>query len=199
MNMTRTLSVLAPIAMLSACGSTSSDPTSSSFASPTVLGTFLGTPLNNERAGSEFSGGDGYAYRVGTNSDGALAQSGLTTGTSVIAAGPSSVVSYTGSYEVARIRNIDVNNGFLTGQSDIVSGGLVLNADFGAGTLTGSGGGGALTVNGTLSGQNIGGTVQYLGTTGQLTGLAGSDQAIGAFHGNGDTVVYGGGFIADAN
>ncbi|MEM8980692.1 MAG: hypothetical protein AAGD04_14490 [Pseudomonadota bacterium] len=70
-----------------------------------------------------------------------------------------------------------------------------MTGDFDAGTLTGSSG--DLTVNGTLSGTTLGGTVTYDGQDGTLTGLAGADQAFGAFHSASGTMIYAGGFAAE--
>ena len=96
---------------------------------------------------------------------------------------------------MAYIENINLSGDIITGRAGRESGVINLTADFDAGTLTGSTGG--LEVNGRMTGSDLGGGVSYRGVRGGLDGLVGSDQAIGAFHGNNADLIYSGGFLTD--
>ena len=117
--------------------------------------------------------------------------------------------TYTGTFELALIDLILVLGDSVQGSSTFDRGNISLTADFNAGTLTGSGtgldlgsfslllNGNQLSVDGTLNGTALSGTVTYDGVTGPLQGLVGSDEAIGAFHGHNDSQLFAGGFIAN--
>jgi len=73
---------------------------------------------------------------------------------------------------------------------------ITLNADFDDGELTGRAGG--LEIDGTVTGQIIGGSATYRGVDADLTGLIGSQRAVGAFAGDSSDALLVGGFNAEA-
>lgn len=99
---------------------------------------------------------------------------------------------------MAYIEDINLSGDIITGRTGRQSGVINLTADLDAGTLTGSTKG--LEVNGRMSGSDLAGGVSYrgVGVGGGLDGLVGSDQAIGAFHGNDADLIYSGGFLTEA-
>ena len=97
------------------------------------------------------------------------------------------------------IQNRAPSPGFATpGSSGTISAGLTDThggSDFDAGTQQGTSGN--LTVNGTFSRSDLNGSVSYMGTGGNLDGLIGVTQAVGAFHSNNFSSIFAGGFIVD--
>ena len=76
--------------------------------------------------------------------------------------------------------------------SSLVGDNITLNADFAASTLTGSSA--VITVDGTFSGNELGGAVMYDGIEGELDGVISVDGAVGAFAGSNDERGYAGVF-----
>ena len=153
-------------------------------------------------------GQNGYAYQVGfDNTDGLFAVSGLLPTTSVTPT-PTGTAIYQGNYQIAIVDNITLDapgRPGIWGDPTIQKGPLTLLADFSDGSVQ-TPLGSALTVNGNVDDDlgGLNGNVQYGGVTGDLDMLIGGDQAIGAFHGEGnvgpgtdDDYMYAGGFIAD--
>lgn len=200
MTVFKAVAAITATTFLSGCMGGTDDFTSSSFRTPNGNSAFAQIPvsLNNERNGQVYNSSyGGAAFAVGTASDGsgAKAYAGLMPGSAGGAAVSSGTVTYSGSYEVVMIRNININesSGFLSGLVDSASGSINLDANFNAGTLRGSGGN--LTVDGNINGTGLSGDVTYRGVDGNLRGVIGDQAAVGAFHGNSDGLVYGGGFI----
>ena len=138
----------------------------------------------------------------GIDGEGLFAVAGLFPGTSVTAR-PSGSASYSGVYNLIEIEDIAISDGEINGRRTLQSGDLTLLANFGSNTIV-SAPGSDLAVNGSMVGTDLNGTVRYNGVTGNLDGLVGGNQAIGAFHGEGnvgpgtqDDYMYAGGFIAD--
>lgn len=210
MNLTTILCITATVT-LAGCF-TISDPTDSGFARPSSTGGLSET--SRGRDGNDFSSltGNGYGYQVGTVSgQGLQAFAGIVPGASVAAPPASGTAQLNGRFEVAFIDFILVNGAgtSVSGQSSLDSGTLSLTADFANGTLRGSGTGvdgrfvnislaeNTLLVDGRFDGEALTGTVTYDGVSGPLTGLVGSNEAIGAFHGHTDGQVHAGGFIVN--
>lgn len=133
--------------------------------------------------------GGGFAYQMGRvrNSNEFLGVAGILPNSQVGASPTVATATYSGRYDLAYAdgNRFDRN----------VSGNITLDADFNGGTLTGQSGG--LTVNGSITGQRIGGTASYGGVNAGLTGRIGNDRAVGAFAGNTNRKVLAGGFIAE--
>ncbi len=186
--------VAAPLLVISACTPTADSVTHSGFQTPSSTGA-IATSLTNSRRGSDFNAsGDGYAYAVGSGSNGNFyGYAGIVPTTAVSAPLTAGRATFNGRYELARITDITLSGQFLFGTSSLASGGLSLTADFDARTLTG--GNALLSVDGVFVGSNLTGSVNYLGLNGALTGLVGSTGAVGAFHGDSGTDIYAGGFI----
>ncbi len=200
----------AAVLALSACSESISDPTTSAFSQPNAVGTIQNTDAAR-LAGSDSSGvtGNVYGYEAGSI-DGEVfaAFSGVAAGASVTPPPASGPATYTGTFEVGVVGSIfDTGSGY-SGSVTTDNGSITLNADFDAGTLTGSGtgvndftnfvlNGNELEVNGTITGTQLRGTATYDGVSGPLNGLIGSDEVIGVFHGNSDSQTHAGGFIAN--
>ncbi|MEP5152689.1 hypothetical protein [Planktotalea sp.] len=175
------------------------DIAGSSFADVNADGTF--NIILNESRGSKLydkTNGNGVSFMVGANNNGGVrALSGLIDGTNVATPPTAGSATMSGAYALMRATRIERENGLTTWTSvgDIDS--LDLIVDFAKGTVKNDGGN--LGVDGTFSGKGLTGTVLYRGVTGDLTGLVGENQTVGAFHGTSDneSQVYGGGFIAD--
>jgi hypothetical protein len=151
----------------------------------------------------------GYAMQTGAiDNQGLFAVSGLFAGTNV-SQPPSGSAIYAGTFNLIEITDIEIADNPITGSPEIngerglQSGDLTLVASFSDDWIR-STPGSELTVDGRLIGTDIVGIVQYNGIDGSLEGMAGGDQAIGAFHGEGnvgpgtaDDYMFAGGFIAD--
>lgn len=183
---------------LAACGDGTNpfdpDPlvVSSSFVTPSTNGTFA-NDLINPVGGAFVNAGDGYVLQVGTNAGntGIIARAGLASTTSV--AGPilDGTATFTGDYHLFTITNADLVDGAITRTDASQDGTITLTADVDALTVTGSADG--LVVQGTFGGTALGGTVSYAGINADLTGLIGTDQAVGVFQGETlDSVLTGG-------
>ena len=204
-----------PCLVLAGCGSSSSSLSAdieSSFATPNANGEISRTDPNRSRAGSEFSSitGNGYGYEVGFVDDQNLEGfAGLVPGATVAPPLSGGTASYQGRFEVAVLGDITRTSdsvGFTSFSDDGV---LTLIANFDDQTLTGHGLGrdggdinplldnNELAVDGRFDGNALEGSVTYNGVTGPLLGLVGADEVIGAFHGNSDTQLHAGGFIAN--
>ncbi len=190
--------LLIPMFGIAACTPDVDSLTNSSFSAPDASGNYSSS-LTSTRSGKDVDAtGNGYGYIVGIR-DGNSFQgyAGIIPGSTVTAPPATGLATMTGTYEVVRIRDISLDGNHLTGTPVYaVSAPVTLVANFGAGTLKGASTGPnpLLTVDGTFSGQTLGGSVVYRGVSGSLTGLVGSDRAIGAFHGNNATDIYAGGF-----
>lgn len=178
------------VPLLAACDL--GDYTESGFRSATASG--IPVALSNELNGS-LAGPSGEVHYVsGTDEDGAHAFSGILNVGSVGIA-PSTNMTYTTLWETVGIGNISVSDDYLTGYNQRDSGSMLLEYDSATGRVTGSDAGthGTLTVNGNLSGTDLGGAVSYAGVAGTLDGVAGTTGLIGAFHGSSEDRVYAGG------
>ena len=157
------------------------------------------TTPNNGGKGELISGLNRVDYVSGVGSNGAEAYAGFEHDIPVAVLPSSGTALYSGPWEVGGVTDIFVLTssdfeGTLYGTSFTDGGMITLTSDFDVGTLTGTSG--LLSVNGTFAGQTVGGTVTYDGTSGPLAGRIGSSDVIGAFHGNDDSQVFGGGFFA---
>jgi hypothetical protein len=129
----------------------------------------------------------GFAYQIGrvVGEKKFLGVAGIAPNTRVGDAPTIATASYDADYDLAYADRTRIENP--------VSGKITLNADFNNGTLKGQSGG--LAVDGTITGQNIGGTASYRGVDAKLTGRIGEERAVGAFAGHNDDAVVTGGFI----
>ncbi len=176
---------------------TSGDPTTSAFRTPDSRSSRASIPValaneTNDRIYNSSYGGA--AFTVGTNDEGAKAYAGVMPGSNGGARVTTGTATYSGSYEVTMIEDINVSNNFLTGRVAEDDGAITLRADFDARTLRGRSGN--LSVDGRISGSDLSGDVTYRGVRGDLDGVIGDEAAVGAFHGSSSDLVYGGGFIA---
>lgn len=197
--------IIAAFAALSACQSTQDAATNTGFRTPNANGFIndgvLTGPISGQAYRVRDAEGDGFAYSVGkaqSSGDGFVGFAGLLPTTSVRAQPSNGTATYDARYNVLTIEGIDLNGELLTGQIGSASGDITLRADFKENTLRGSDG--RLRVRGELvEGSNaIGGTVTFKDVSGDLRGKAGSDEVVGAFHGNNANIIYAGGFIGDA-
>jgi hypothetical protein len=148
--------------------------------------------------------GSGYAFQTGAiPNEGLFAVAGLLPNTTVTAVPTSGFASYSGSYNLVQVSNINISGGEIQGTPELLTEPLTLIANFANDKLVDDGGS-DLQVNGTVNGTDIGGTVTFNGVQGNLDGLIGGNRAIGAFHGEGnvgpgtdDDYMYAGGFIAN--
>lgn len=182
--------------LFTACTSiTDKDWTSSKFTS---AGTAASTSFSGGQTGGTLSASSGVVvHKAGINSNGAQAIAGLESDIVPQVLPGSGIASFSGQYEVSAydvylLAESDFE-GTLYGLPNNEAGSITLQADFGAGRLTGSAG--SLSVDGRFtSDQSLSGSVTYDGVDGSLTGVVGSTEAIGAFHGNDDNAVFSGGF-----
>lgn len=186
-----------PVALaLSAC-SGGKDPTNSFFGTAVSSTSFANNLDDARTARFVNSSNEGYVYQVGTNSSGLAGQAGLLPGTAVTAWSPTGTATFTGTFQATEVRNITVSNNIVSGLPSAVSDNITLTANFGNNTLTGTSNQGRLVVNGSVSGSSaLSGSVTLNGVSGTLSGLAGSDQTYGVFHGNNDSTIFAGGFAA---
>lgn len=159
------------------------------------------------------------AYAAGLESlaPRAAAYAGIESGSTVGATQTSGTGTYTGFYGVAIADDVDRGSTFITAQTGQSAGNVTLNANFGDGTLTGTGSSIAggfttdITVDGAISGSDVSGTVLVNhqpatptpglsagSVTATLDGLIGADGALGAFHGTDSNTALAGGFAASA-
>lgn len=138
----------------------------------------------------------GYAYGIGrTETDTGLdiyrGQAGIFIETVVIAPPAAGIAEWTGTYGGIHVYDISSNNDHVVGSEVSFGQHIVLTADFGAGTLSGSTS--DLTIAGTFDDKHLGGTVTHDGLVADLDGMIGADIVVGAFHGtDADELVVGG-------
>lgn len=190
------ISLLVVGSLLAACSSRQEQATNSSFATPDSSGSFS-APLGSAATRVvKDANGEGYAYQVGTDSRGLAGQSGLLPGTTTQPWASTGTATFKGTYNLLEVSGIGISNDRISGVRSASGGSITLTADFAKNTLTGTSSGGLLVVNGAMTGNAMGGTVTYKGVAGDLTGVAGTDQAFGAFQGNNENLIYAGGFSA---
>ena len=202
----RKLISLAGIATLAACGSQTADPTNTGFATPSSAGTLsvLDSVTRDGDVTSPITGNT-YAFQVGSiEGRGLQGFAGIAPGATVQEATGSEVATLNGTFQVGVIDSVNTSGSLVSGTATSDIGGISLTADFGAGTLTGSGSGinpslngNTLEIDGTINGDKLSGSATYMGVTGPLDGLVGTDEAIGVFHGHTDNQLHAGGFIAN--
>ncbi|WP_373635781.1 hypothetical protein [Yoonia sp. SS1-5] len=131
----------------------------------------------------------GYRFAYGRldGTDQFLGQAGFASTSSVGAALVSGDVTYTGTYNLALIGEVE----------QIRDGNITLLASLLDNTLTGSAGG--LVVNGTFGATTaLDGTVSFGGVTADLDGAIGAERVVGAFAGDSASQVLVGGIVAAA-
>ncbi|QMU57255.1 MAG: hypothetical protein GKR98_02945 [Boseongicola sp.] len=197
--MKHSITALITPAILAGCiGIEDQDWTHSGIQTATASG--IPVTLSNER-NATVTGAVGTVHFVtGTDTSlGAVAYAGLDPFVDV-GANLTTNASFFGDWEVLAIEGITVTStgytsGYISGLQTSETGVITLDADFAAGTLTGTSGN--LDVAGTFTGSDIDGSVSYKGLSGDLDGMIGANGAAGAFHGNSSTMVYSGGFAVD--
>lgn len=98
----------------------------------------------------------------------------------------------TGPFALRQVSGLTRTGTTYSGTARDVTGLVTLTADFGAGTLKGSGDG--LAINGTLTGDTLAGTATYAGIPAKIQGTVGATNAIGVFAGKTTTASVAGGF-----
>lgn len=182
------------------------DLTESEFATPTDSGDFAMSFDESVAIVTEDGSGNGYAYEIGVSEGDffgvaypvVTVLTGILPTTSVSELPSSGQATFSGAYEAVLIDLTQVSDDMTYEDIEAAfynTGTIDLVADFGAGTLTGSSG--DLTVNGTFDSELLGGTVNYDGLSGDLTGLIGGNRAVGAFQGDDLDEVLVGGFIVN--
>lgn len=176
----------------------------------------MNVSLSSESNGSVSSGSVGrvaFVTGLDLSSGQALGYVGIAPGANVGSTETSGSASYSTQYEYQVIDNVARTSSTIGGDRLSEDGNLTLNANFGAGTLTGSNS--ELSVNGTINGRDLDGTVtaNYSATVigsgglttvngsvdGDLSGMIGSDGVIGAFHGNDSNTILVGGIVGTQN
>lgn len=149
---------------------------------------------------------------INPNTGQVTAISAIEAGSNVGATVNNGAATYNSNYAYTVIDNTRVENGLVQGDRISENGSITLNADFDAGTVTGVGP--ELTVNGTVTGNNLGGTVtaNYSDTVlrtgpggglvtitdtvnGDLQGSIGAAGLVGAIQGNDANTVISGGIV----
>lgn len=194
------------VAMLGACSATSTTVetdqgipdgmvTLSNYSIPNADGSFSETP-NFATTGTRGKGSDfrtlngaigGYAFQYGTveGTDEFLAVAGVARTTEVGRLTETGTVTYSGEYQFAYV-----------GETTITSrGDIVLEADFGSGTLTGSAAN--LNFDGDIAGRSVGGTATFNGVEADIRGVIGDTTAVAAFQGRTDDAVLVGGIFVE--
>jgi hypothetical protein len=190
-------SAIAGLLILTAWGGGSGGNGSTFFSTPNGSGEFNTNFENNIRNGGLIDGdGDGFAYEFGSNgTDGFRATAGIISGTDFGQAPTSGTVTYSGAYRLIEAYNITETSTTFSATSLQRGGGILVDADFTNGTLTGASG--DLSIEGQITGNELSGTVTFDGIEGPLRGGIDEDQTVGAFHGNEGDRLFAGGFIAD--
>ncbi|MEM6384637.1 MAG: hypothetical protein AAF718_00225 [Pseudomonadota bacterium] len=179
-----------------------------------VAGSQVSVVLNNEENGVVSDPDIGLAAFVIGASDGGrvVAQAGIAPGATVGPAATSGTASFSGTYGMWIADEIVQNdNGGVTWQEGEARGNLNLSANFGTGSVTGSGTGSSgpnsrIDVAGSISGQNMTGTVDIRYTdpsnigrdlSADMIGRIGTNGAVGAFHASDADTAIAGGFVVD--
>lgn len=185
-----------PLLLIAACGAIPSqnELTISRFAVLSEDG-FDGGGGSNERGG-EISGaqGGGVAYRMFIDRrEGLVGEAGVLPQTEVGPLRDGGIVRFTGQYQVMGVDDIDIRLTSADGSPFRLGGDISLVANFDDGRLRGSVG--DLTIEGQFEDETLGGWVTFRGVRGELSGLIGGDDAVGAFQGDNRTLVYTGGLV----
>ncbi|MEP4197699.1 MAG: hypothetical protein ABJL99_18910 [Aliishimia sp.] len=201
------VTLITSLGILSACGggggSLAGPLTVSGQTSVSSTGT-VNIDLSDESNGNVSSAGVGlaaYATGVDLTRGRVSANAGIQNGATVGAAETSGTGSYSARYQYTMIDDASRTSVFISGtQITSAERSITLNADFDAGTLSGTTS--DLDVNGTISGTTLGGSAVvdydfFAGPSGTidttLAGEVGSTGVIAVFTGNdGDTVLAGG-------
>lgn len=182
--------------------------TQSSFVLPTGSGTIY-AGLSAVEGGSDIDiEGDGFAYQVGTTSEGNFAAvAGVVTDGTLPAVGTSGTATYSGTYAL-----VHMDRGSVTDVTALVTayeGDMSLTADLGDGSFSGisaeftetsDGRKPVFYTKGTISSGEMEGLARFRQTDdinirADMTGLIGANKAVGAFQGGDDEVdAIAGGF-----
>ncbi len=185
------------------------DETDSRFIQ--VTGNEINVAINNEINGTVESADVGlvaYASGIDYGRNVAVAYSGMRDGADVGAPVTSGTATYDATYGYTGVDNVDdeVYVGLTGTQFEASARGITLDADFDAGTLTGTTA--DLDVDGAISGSTLSGAVHvdYAltgGSSGRLSttldGRIGETGVIGAFHGHDEDTAIAGGFVGTRN
>jgi len=197
---------------MAACNLTGGDISESRFATPSSSGTFSepGRDILRDSGLRSSTTNNLVAYNItGADFEGFRATAGIASGASVTAPQDGGNATLSGRFDLVTMQSITESGDRISGVSFGDFGNLTLVADFVDDTLTGSSTGfdagslntrlrnNPISVDGTISGTTLSGTVTYNGVTGPLQGLVGGNEAIGAFHGNSDSQIHAGGFIVN--
>lgn len=131
----------------------------------------------------------GFAYQYGREegTNRFLGVAGVAPTTDPGAPPTAATATYTGDYALTYVDRDGV---------DSQRGEITLNADFENGDLRGRAGG--LVVDGTISGQIVGGTATYRSVDADMSGVIGTERAVTAFAGDTSEAVLVGGINAEA-
>ena len=205
MALPRTATAILAASALTACQLSQEAATNSGFRTPNNSGVITGGVDNDGQdiRRSFYDGfGGGFAYAGGTDEDGLAAYAGIipgTTGGDAVVGGSATYNAYYNAYEIMGIDLTETGfgEGFITGSPRQVGSSISLTADFDTNRLTGTSTDTRLSVNGTIGGTELSGSVTYRNTRGALDGVIGADQTVGVFHGNTEDIIFAGGFIGE--
>ncbi len=203
--------VIIAISLLAACSSSGSAPAEPPKPEELTLQFGIATPGDDGSISAGFaedgqhvtgtqSGAvsGGYTYQMGVTEAGNFtAIAGILSGTTFTAPPASGSITYDATYHVKSLENIKEIDGELHALGGVgVHGDITLTADFDSASFEGSAATdtpSGISMNGTINSAAISGTVTFRGMEGELAGVAGSDQVVGAFAGSGETGVFAGG------
>lgn len=219
----KSCALFALVSIVSACGSSSSSgnqtsaPTPPVVLGPTPTSSGLVAAGDTTRMDLDFK-----SYGEVTGAAGAVSYatgfdpftgSGIAVGVSAIEdvrVGATGVdqATFNGEYQFSYIDTVVVDAAGYSGYQGDFQGGVTLFVNFNTGEFEGggidAGSTSAILVDGTVSGQSLSGTVDVAYSDGSfsnsmtttLSGVAGADGTVGAFHGNNADTVISGGFVA---
>ncbi|MEM9642228.1 MAG: hypothetical protein AAGA19_12105 [Pseudomonadota bacterium] len=145
-----------------------------------------GTRGSGENLVTENGRTSGFAYQYGrvSGTNRFLGVAGVAPNTDAGTVPTTATATYEGTYDLAYISNtVERKDGDIT-----------LDANFVAGTLTGSADG--LNVDGVISGTTVSGEASYRGVNASMDGVIGTKRAVAAFAGNTSRDVLVGGIVA---
>lgn len=196
---------------LAGCGGGGSTSTTTSGFAPVAAGSVV-TALASRTDNSVTDTAGVIAYAVGFDPADDVLQAQAYAGieTANVGAAGTGAATFNGTYAFGVMENVFRSGTQITASSAQSAGAVTLSVDFNTGALSGTGSSAIgitsdITVNGSVSGRDLAGTVDvnyetpFFTTTSLTTtldGLVGADGAVGVFHGSDGNSALAGGFVA---